>query len=61
MNLVQIRSHDAPKSDTTTSGNQLKIEKYDEVKAASSLTEEAKGFALTVKESVVDSILKVCE
>ena len=55
MNLVEIRSHDAPKP------TQAETEPQNEESKANQLSEEAKGFALTVKESFVDSILAICE
>ena len=63
MNLVEIRSHDAPKQQPVEQQKINKIEeKESEALSLCNLTaDEAKGFALTVKEGFVESILQICE
>ena len=68
MNLVEIRSHDAPKPMETNlkvppESGEATVCLAEESKAVNhhNLAEEAKGFALTIKESFVESILEICE
>ena len=70
MNLVEIRSHvDTPKAGVDVGVNATKASvgsqsaKNEESKErkTSTLSEEVKGFALTVKESFIESLLSICE
>ena len=58
MDLVEIRSHDAPNDKSQRKGV---LSQEEESKKAVISSEEVKGFALTVKESFVDSVLHICE
>ena len=58
MNLVEIRSHDTPKTAATSLEPQ---QSGGESKKANLLSEEVKGFALTVKDSFIETILDVCQ
>ena len=67
MNLVEIRSHvDTPKAgdvDATKASMSSQSAKNEESKERKTptLSEEVKGFALTVKESFIENLLSICE
>lgn len=61
MDLVEIRSHHATAVNTPkTSVVDEKKERASPSVVPSVIREEVKGFALTVKESYTDNILKIC-
>lgn len=62
MNLVEIRSHDAPKTtDDLANATLMSAEESKKQQSGAATSEEVKGFALTVKETFIDNILAICE